>query len=221
MAVVARKPDELDETRRALESRGVRARTVQGSVGDHEVCRQAVATCVEELGGVDVLVNNAGINPIMGPMVDAGPEVVAKILHVNVQAPLLLVQEAWHRHMQEHGGVVVNVASIGGLRPGPFIGVYNVSKAALVHLTKQLALELAPGVRVNALAPGLVKTTMARALYEADEEGLAAAHPLRRLGLPDDVGHAALFLASDASEWMTGEVLTIDGGMSVGGGLLA
>ncbi len=221
VAVVARKPDELEETRAALEAIGTRAITVQGSVGDFDVCRRAVRSCVEDLGRIDVLVNNAGVNPFMGAIVDAGPEVVAKIFQVNVQAPLVLVQEAWRAHMEEHGGVVINVASVGGLRPGPFIGVYNVSKAALVHLTKQLALELAPGVRVNALAPGLVKTTMARALFEADEEGIAAAHPLRRLGVPNDVGYAALFLASDASEWMTGQVLPIDGGISIAGGLLA
>ncbi|MCZ7531125.1 MAG: SDR family oxidoreductase [Acidimicrobiia bacterium] len=216
VAVVARKADELEETRDALESTGVRATTIEGSVGDPDVCVHAVETCVEQFGGLDILVNNAGTNPHFGPLMDADAGVVAKILDVNVRAPLLLTQEAWRAHMQAHGGVIVNVASVGGLQPSPFIGMYNVSKAALIHMTRQIALEVGPGVRVNALAPGLIKTRMSRALYESDEEGLAAVHPLRRLGLPEDIAHAALFLASDASSWLTGEVLTVDGGMSLG-----
>ena len=114
--------------------------------------------------------------------------------------------------MKEHGGVVLNVVSVGGLRPGPFIGAYNVSKAALIHLTRQLAQELAPSVRVNAIAPALVKTDMARALWEPNEEAMARSHALGRLGVPDDIASGALFLISDASSWMTGELLVVDGG---------
>jgi NAD(P)-dependent dehydrogenase (short-subunit alcohol dehydrogenase family) len=115
--------------------------------------------------------------------------------------------------MEEHGGVIVNIASTGGIHPSPFIGMYNVSKAALVHLTKQLALELGPKVRVNALAPGLVKTDMSRVLYESGEEAIASRHPSQRLGVPDDIAGAALFLASDASSWLTGETIAIEGGI--------
>ena len=115
--------------------------------------------------------------------------------------------------MQEHGGTILNIVSVGGLAPSPFIGMYNVSKAALAHLTRQLALELAPGVRVNALAPGLVKTDFARALWEPDEAGINARHPLGRIGVPDDIAGLALFLVSDAASWITGEVYRADGGM--------
>ena len=118
----------------------------------------------------------------------------------------------WQR---EHGGVVLNVVSVGGQKASPMIGAYNVSKAALIHLTHQLALEMAPAVRVNAVAPALVKTDMARALWEPDEVGAAKLHPLGRLGVPDDIAAAALFLCSDASSWMTGEVLVVDGGAAV------
>ncbi len=111
--------------------------------------------------------------------------------------------------------MVLNVVSVGGMRPAPFIGAYNVSKAALIHLTRQLAQELAPNVRVNAIAPGLVKTDMARALWEPNEDAMARTHALRRLGVPDDIGSGALFLVSDASSWMTGEVLVVDGGAGV------
>jgi len=137
---------------------------------------------------------------------------VRKILEVNLEGPLLLIQASWRAWMQEHGGVIVNVVSVGGLVPAPFIGMYNVSKAALAHLTKQLALELAPGVRVNAIAPGLVKTHMAKALVDLGEEQIAARTPMRRIGAPVDIAGAALFLASDASSWMTGDVIVIDGG---------
>src|SRR6185369_13245003 len=122
---------------------------------------------------------------------------------------------AWHQYMKDNGGVVLNVVSVGGLRVGPFLGAYNVTKAALLHLTRTLAAELAPGVRVNAIAPALVKTDMARALWEPNEEAMARSHALGRLGVPDDIASGALFLISDASSWMTGELLVVDGGAGV------
>jgi NAD(P)-dependent dehydrogenase (short-subunit alcohol dehydrogenase family) len=117
--------------------------------------------------------------------------------------------------MADKGGAILNVASLGGLKPTPGIGVYNISKAALLHMTRQLAIELAPTVRVNALAPGIIKTSFSRRLYEDDEVGVAARQPMGRLGTPDDVAAAALFLVSDASSWMTGEVMVVDGGGSL------
>lgn len=215
VVVVARKAEELAETQAALEELGGSVRTVAGSAGDPEVLARAVGCAVGDLGRLDVVVNNAAANPAMGSMVDLEARTVRKILEVNLEGPLRLVAEAWRSWMQEHGGVVLNVASVGGLHPSPFIGMYNVSKAALIHLTRQLALELAPGVRVNALAPGLVKTRFARALWEPDEAGTAARHPLGRIGEPDDVAGLALFLASDAASWITGEVYRLDGGMSL------
>ena len=161
------------------------------------------------------MVNNAAINPAFGPLMDADLGAITKIFDANITGPLRFARAAWHGWMREHGGVILNVVSVGGMRPGPFIGAYNVSKAALIHLTRQLAQELAPGVRVNAVAPGLVKTDMARALWEPNEEGMAKAHPLRRIGVPDDIASAALFLLSDASSWLTGEVLVVDGGSGV------
>lgn len=212
VCVTARKPPEIDETVEALRAAGGRATGHAGSAGDPEAVEAGVAHCVAELGGLDILVNNAGTNPQFGPLVTADWAAVAKTWQVNQEAPLRYVQAAWEAWMREHGGVVLNVASIGGLRGAPMVGAYNVSKAALIHLTRQLAIELAPGVRVNALAPGIVKTSFSRAIYEADEAGVAARHPLRRLGVPDDVAAAALFLVSDASSWITGEVVAVDGG---------
>jgi NAD(P)-dependent dehydrogenase (short-subunit alcohol dehydrogenase family) len=215
VVALARKPDELAETEASLGALGVPVLTVTGSAGDPEVLATAVARTVGELGRLDIVVNNAATNPAMGSMMDLETPAVRKILEVNLEGPLHLAREAWHAWMHEHGGVILNVASTGGLHASPFIGMYNVSKAALIHLTKQLALELAPGVRVNAIAPGLVKTDFARALWEPDEERVAARHPLDRIGVPDDIAGLALFLASDAAAWITGEVFRIDGGLSL------
>jgi NAD(P)-dependent dehydrogenase (short-subunit alcohol dehydrogenase family) len=114
--------------------------------------------------------------------------------------------------MRQHGGSIVNIASVCGLVTEHGIGYYNATKAAVIHLTKQFAMELAPGVRVNAIAPGLVKTQLARALWEDDEESVAKHMPLGRLGEPEDIAHAAAFLAGDAASWMTGQTLVVDGG---------
>jgi NAD(P)-dependent dehydrogenase (short-subunit alcohol dehydrogenase family) len=215
--VVARKPDELAATETALRDIGAPVATFQGSVGDPDVADASVAACIEQLGRIDIVVNNAAINPVFAPLMEADLGAVTKVFDANITGPLRFTRAAWHRWMQEHGGVVLNVVSLGGFRPGPFIGAYNVSKAALVHLTRQLAQELAPNVRVNAVAPALVKTDMARALWEPNEEAMARAHPLGRLGEPDDIAAASLFLVSDGSSWMTGETVMVDGGASVSG----
>jgi 3-oxoacyl-[acyl-carrier protein] reductase len=215
VVVVARKPPELEETATALTALGTKAVTVQGSVGDPEIAGQAVERAVSEFGRCDIVVNNAAINPVMGWLMDVDLGAVTKTFDANIVGPLRFVRAAWDAWMKEHGGVVLNVVSVGGLRPGPGIGAYNVSKAALIHLTRQLAQELAPSVRVNAIAPGLVKTDMARALWEPNEEAMARAHALGRLGVPDDIASGALFLCSDASSWLTGEVLVVDGGAGV------
>ena len=217
VCVLARKPEELAETRTALAAQGGAVTVFAGSAGDPDAIEACVAQCIRDLGRVDVLVNNAATNPAFGPLIEIESRAVRKILEVNVEGALLLAQAAWRAWMRDQGGVIINIASLGGVRPSQGIGMYNTSKAALIHLTRQLALELGPRVRVNAIAPGLVKTFFARALFEHDEEGVAAQFPLKRLGVPDDIAGAALFLASDASAWLTGDVLLIDGGAVVGG----
>ncbi len=125
-------------------------------------------------------------------------------------------QSAWRASMSERGGVILNIASVGGLSVETHIAVYNGTKAALMHLTRSLAAEMAPGVRVNALAPGLVKTDMARVLWEPNEEAIARHTPMRRLGEPVDIANAAVFLCSDAASWITGATLVVDGGALLG-----
>jgi 3-oxoacyl-[acyl-carrier protein] reductase len=215
IVVVARKAPELEETAEAIGALGAKVVTVQGSVGDPAVADTAVAEAIAQLGRCDIVVNNAAINPVFGPLMDADDGAIAKVFDANIAAPLRFVRAAWHGWMREHGGAVLNVVSVGGMRPGPFIGAYNVSKAALIHLTRQLAQELAPDVRVNAIAPALVKTDMARALWEPNEDAMARSHALGRLGVPDDIASGALFLVSDAASWITGEVLVVDGGAGV------
>lgn len=180
--------------------------------GDPEQAEACVTATVERFGGLDILVNNAATNPYYGPMIDLDRARAVKTFEVNQLGVLAWSQAAWRAAMSRHGGCMVNVASVGGLGPEPGIGWYNVTKAAVIHITRQLSYELAPGVRVNALAPGLVTTDLARALWEGREERIAGQIPLRRLGKPDDIAGAALFLASDAASWITGQVLVVDGG---------
>ena len=182
------------------------------NAGDPDQASACVDATIERFGAVDILVNNAATNPYMGPTIDIDLPRLDKTVAVNWRAPLFWSQLAWRAWMQEHGGVILNVASIGGLSVEPTIGAYNATKAALLHLTRTLAAELAPGVRVNAIAPGLVKTDMARALWEPHEEAMARTMPLARLGEPVDISNAAAFLCSDAASWITGTTLVIDGG---------
>ena len=185
------------------------------NAGDPDQAEACIAATLDRLGGLDILVNNAATNPYMGPVIDADLPRYDKTFDVNVRGPLVWAQAAWRARMQDHGGNIINVSSIGGIRHDSGIGVYNVTKAALIHLTKILAVELAPTVRVNAIAPGLVKTDFARALWEPAEDLVAGAMPLRRLGEPEDIAAAALFLASDLSSWITGETVVVDGGALV------
>ena len=177
-------------------------------------CSEYAIEAIERFGALDILVNNAGTNPAPGLLADVDLGAVEKTWAVNQRGPLIYAREAWRQTMAKRGGAIVNVASIGGIQPGPMIGAYNVSKAALIHLTRQLACEMAPGVRVNAVAPSVVRTRMASALWEGIEERTARAHPLGRIGEPEDVAAAILFLASAAASWITGVALPVDGGVS-------
>jgi len=180
--------------------------------GDPAAAEACVARTVERFGALDILVNNAATNPYFGPIIDIDPARAHKTVQVNQEAVLTWTQCAWRASMAGRGGVVLNVSSVGGLSVERGIGWYNVTKAALVHLTRQLAYELGPLVRVNALPPGLVKTDFALALWEQAGDAVASRLPLRRLGEPDDIARAALFVASDAASWMTGHTLVVDGG---------
>ncbi|GAB2771264.1 SDR family oxidoreductase [Amycolatopsis magusensis] len=218
VCITARKPEPLAEAVRELGG-GDHAIAVPGKADDAEHQAEAVAKAVETFGSLDMLVNNTGINPVYGPTLDIDPEAAAKILAVNVLAPLAWTRHARDAWMGEHGGSVVNVASVAGLGASPGIGMYGISKAALIRLTVELGAELGPGIRVNAVAPAVVKTKFATALYEGREEEVSAAYPMKRLGLPEDIAGAVAFLLSDEAGWITGQTMVLDGGRTLVGGL--
>ncbi|GAB3588312.1 SDR family oxidoreductase [Calidifontibacter terrae] len=216
VVITARGEDALKE---AVASIGEQASYVAGKTDDPAHREQVVRHAIDTHGSLDILVNNTGINPVYGGLLDVAPEASRKIFEVNVIAALEWVKLVHAEWMKDNGGSIVNIASVAGLRPAPGIAMYGVSKAAVIHLTEELAVELGPKVRVNAVAPAVVKTKFAEALYAGREEKVAAAYPLKRLGEPEDIGSVVAFLASDDAAWMTGQTLTIDGGVLLTGGV--
>jgi NAD(P)-dependent dehydrogenase (short-subunit alcohol dehydrogenase family) len=217
VVITARKQDVLDA---AVASLGNRAVGVAGKADDASHRAAVFDLIASRFGHLDHLVNNAGINPAYGPLADVGVDVMRKTFEVNVIAALEWVRDAVARGLLDGaarpGSSIVNMASIAGLVAAPGIAFYGVTKGALVTLTLQLAAELAPGIRVNAVAPAVIKTDFARALYERDEAGAAAQYPLKRLGAVEDVAGPVVFLLSDDAAWITGQTLPIDGGASIG-----
>ncbi|MEN3305135.1 MAG: hypothetical protein V7603_1337 [Micromonosporaceae bacterium] len=218
VCLTARKPEPLAA---AVAELGGEAHAVgvPGRADDAEHQAAAVARTMAAFGRLDILVNNTGINPVFGPVLDTDLAAVRKVFEVNVLATIGWTRQAHEAWLGRNGGAVINMASVAGLRPAPGIGVYAVSKAALIHLTQQLAVEMGPAVRVNALAPAVVKTRFASALYEGREAEATAGYPLGRLGIPTDVAGAAAFLASDDASWITGHTLVLDGGVTLVGGI--
>ncbi|SFW86721.1 SDR family oxidoreductase [Amycolatopsis australiensis] len=216
VVITARRKAELDEAVARLGGPEV-ALGVAGKADDTGHQDETVRLAVERFGGLDMLVNNAGINPWYGPMVELDLVLARKIVEVNCLAALSWVQRAHHAWLREHGGAVVNVASHSAIKPEPGVGFYGASKAMLVAITKLLAVELGPRIRVNAVAPAVVKTRFSAALYEGREEQVAAAYPLKRLGEPEDIGSAVAFLLSGDAALITGELLVVDGGVTLGG----
>ncbi len=210
VVIVSRKADQLETAAAEI---GHGCDWLAANVGEPEQAEAAMAEVLRRHGSIDVLVNNAAANPYAGPTIDVDLSRWNKTLQVNITGPLVWTQLAWNLWMKEHGGAIVNISSVGGLTTNAILGVYDVSKCALIQLTKQLAAELGPKVRVNCVAPGLIKTDFARILWEGPRGGeVAEAYPLKRLGEPTDIAAATLFLASDAASWITGHTIVADGG---------
>lgn len=221
VVITARKPESLWA---AVEGLGgpEHAHAVAGHADDPLHQDAVIQAALDTFGRLDYLVNNTGINPSYGPMVDTEVDVARKILEVNVLSAFGWTRKAVRAGLgaaSDEAGAVVNVASIAGIAATGVLGWYAVSKAALIHLTTELGYQLGPDVRVNAVAPAVVKTKFAEALYEGREEKVAAAYPLKRLGAPEDVAGAVSFLLSADASWITGQTLVVDGGVSLGGGL--
>ena len=218
VVITARKQEALDEAVEHLGGPDV-ALAVAGKGDDQDHQADAIAKTLDTFGRIDLLVNNTGINPVYGPMIELDLDAARKIFEVNVLSALSWTQQVHKAWMSEHGGSVVNVSSVGGLKPAPGIGFYGSSKAMLIHVTQELAVELGPDIRVNAVAPAVVKTKFATALYEGKEEQVSSTYPLKRLGIPEDVGGAVAFLLSEDAGWITGQTLVIDGGITLTGGV--
>jgi len=217
VVITARKEEALAEAAASLGDGN--ALWVAGKGDDEEHQSETVAKAMETFGRIDMLVNNTGINPVYGRMVDVDLGAAEKIMRVNVISAVAWAQKVYHAALEQGGGAIVNIASIGGTKPAPNLGMYGASKAALIHVTQELALELGPDIRVNAVAPAVVKTKFAGALYEGREDDVAATYPLKRLGVPADVGSVVAFLLSDDASWVTGQTILIDGGLGLTGGV--
>lgn len=219
VVITARKPEALAA---AVEALGgpAHALAIAGHADDGAHQQEVVAAARETYGRLDYLVNNAGINPSYGPMLETDVDSARKVLEVNVLSAFSWTQKAVGAGLgttEAPGGAIVNVASIAGLGATGLLGWYAVSKAAMIHLTTELGYQLGPEVRVNAVAPGVVKTVFAQALYEGREEKVAKRYPLKRLGVPADIAGAVSFLLSEDSSWMTGQTVVLDGGASLAG----
>ena len=189
------------------------------NAGDIEQGQACVDATMKRFGKIDILVNNAATNPYFGDTLGVDSSRFDKTFQVNLKGPLFWSQAVWNASMQKNPGVILNIASVGGLRAEHGLGVYNLTKAAVIHLTSQLACELGK-TRVVGIAPGLVKTLFASVLIENVGDKLAAALPTKRLGEPQDIANLALFLCSDLASWITGETYVIDGGAGVRSGTM-
>jgi NAD(P)-dependent dehydrogenase (short-subunit alcohol dehydrogenase family) len=212
--LVGRDGGAAEQAARAL---GDGAIGMAADVADAEAAATCVARAIEEFGSLDILVNNAAVVPPFGPLAEADHGAFQRAMDVNLWAPIVWSTLAWRMSMRERGGAIVNTVSIGGFEVAAGLAVYHASKAGLIHLTRHLAVELAPKVRVNAVAPGVVRTELSRSLWEGQERKLGAEVPLGRIGRPEDIAPAAVFLCTDAARWITGETLVVDGGESLAG----
>lgn len=214
VCITGRKQESLDAAADGIGA-GERLVTAAGRAQDPDHQAEIVAMMLARYGRIDGLVNNAATSPFLGDLVDASAEQIERGFATNLVAPWSWIKHVYNAWMRENGGSIVNVASIGGTYPVPRVGLYNVTKAAMIHMTRQMALEMAPKVRVNAVAPATIKTDFARAKYEGREQEVADQFPLKRLGTPEEVADAIVMLLDGTLSWVTGQTLILDGGASL------
>jgi NAD(P)-dependent dehydrogenase (short-subunit alcohol dehydrogenase family) len=218
VVVSSRKLDNVRAVADKIAAAGGESLAVQAHVGRPDEVAALVARTVERCGRVDVAVNNAGTNPHFGPLLTADEGQWDKILDTNAKGAFRVCRAVVPHMEAGGGGKIINISSVAGLRPSPGLGVYAISKAALIMLTKVLALELGhANVQVNAIAAGVIKTRFSRVLWQTPHiaEPILAHLPLGRFGEPEDVAGLALYLASPASDYVTGAVFVVDGGLDV------
>ena len=220
VVLVSRKQDSLNVVAHEIKESGGEALPVATHVGDQNAITSLITTVKDSFGGIDILVNNAGTNPHFGPILTAEESQWDKIFDTNLKGYFRMTKSVVGLMKEHGGGKIINMASIAGLRPSPGMGVYCISKAGVIMLTKVLAAELAKdNIQVNAIAPGFIKTQFSSALWNdaSMEQSLNKEIPAKRLGSPDELAELALYLASPASNYVTGSVYVIDGRLMVGG----
>jgi NAD(P)-dependent dehydrogenase (short-subunit alcohol dehydrogenase family) len=217
VVVCSRNQEAVDAVAAAIQAKGGKATGIACHVGDEDQLKQLVSQTVERYGGIDILINNAAINPVFGPLAEADANVFDKIMNVNVRACLLL-GNLCYPHLKRNGGSVINISSVEGLKPGFGLGVYSISKAALIMLTQNQAKEWGKdGIRANAICPGLIQTKFSAALWSNEQilQQFVEGIPAGRMAQPEEMVGLALFLASGASAYCTGGVYAADGGFLI------
>ncbi|MGB1206030.1 MAG: glucose 1-dehydrogenase [Chitinophagales bacterium] len=218
VVVSSRNQAAVDEIAKDFAKQGIQAIGVAAHVGDSAQLDNLVTKTLNIFGGIDIIVNNAATNPVFGPVINTSEMAFDKIMDINVKAPFELSKKAFASMQERGGGSIINISSIGGISPEDYLGVYSVSKAALLSLTKVLGKEWGEyNIRVNAICPGLIKTKFSRALWQDEKilKRFLKNQPIARIGEPEDMAAMALFLASDASTYCTGSVFTADGGYTI------
>jgi dehydrogenase/reductase SDR family member 4 len=216
--VSSRKQDAVEAVATELKSKGYKATAIACHVGDVAEVHQLANYCLTNFGAVDILVNNAATNPVFGPVVETTDTAFDKIMAVNVKGPFELSKKLYPAMKEKKSGSVINISSVGGLRPEPGLGIYSMSKASLISLTKVMAKEWGDdNIRVNVICPGLIKTKFSEALWSNDKVMgmMMKMLPIKRVGTSEEIAALALYLASDASAYCTGSVFTADGGFTI------
>ncbi|RZS90465.1 SDR family NAD(P)-dependent oxidoreductase [Aquimarina brevivitae] len=220
VVISSRSQDAVDEVVKEFKDAGLKAVGIACHIGDGEQRKELVQKTVAQCGGIDILVNNAAINPVFGPLEDADEAIFDKIMDVNVKAPWILSNLILPEMKKRGGGSIINIASVEALHPGAGLGLYSTSKAALLMLTKNQAKEWGQyGVRANVLCPGLIKTKFSAALWQNEKllTKIEKTLPSARMGMPNEMAGVVCLLASDAGAYMTGGVYNADGGYMIAG----
>ncbi len=216
--ISSRKQEAVDKVAESIIKKGGQAKAIACHMGDESDIARLVAETIAIYGTIDIVVNNAAVNPVYVPVVETDGSAFDKIKNVNVKGPFELAKKAYPFMKQKKSGSVINISSIGGLRPEPGLGMYSVSKAALISLTKVMAKEWGEdNIRANVICPGLIKTKFSEALWNNDKimNTMMKILPIKRVGTTEEIAALALYLASDASAYSTGSVFTADGGFTI------
>jgi len=218
VVVSSRKLDAVEKVVDSIVKKGGQAKAVACNMGDVNDIQRLVDETIADYGAIDIVVNNAAVNPVFGPVIETDGSAFDKIMNVNVKGPFELAKKAYPFMKQKKSGSVINISSVGGLRPEHGLGIYSVSKAALISLTKVMAKEWGDeNIRANVICPGLIKTKFSEALWSNDKimHTMMKMLPIKRVGTPEEIAALALYLASDASAYSTGSVFTADGGFTI------